>query len=80
MKDTVVPILAILASVGLIGAIGAVFFMDVPDEESKVLWLLLGALIGISNQVYGYYFGSSESSAKKTDAMKEALRPPKAGR
>jgi len=73
MKANLMPILAILATVGLMGAIAGTFLFQIPDEESKVLWLLLGALIGIVQQVYGYFFGSSEGSSRKTDAMKDML-------
>lgn len=41
----------------------------VPSENNDVLMVLLGAMVGIVKDLYGYYFGSSEGSQRKTELL-----------
>ncbi len=40
---------------------------SVPPENKDILNVALGMILGLSNTVIGYYFGSSKSSSDKTD-------------
>lgn len=67
------PVLALLAIIGFLAAGFALLSSPaLPDSVKDVLLILVGALVAIVKDVYGYYFGSSEGSAKKT----ELLAPP----
>jgi flagellar basal body-associated protein FliL len=47
-----------------------------PVEASRkdILIYVLGVLSAIASQIVSYYFGSSQSSKDKTDALKEAIK------
>ncbi len=63
------------------GAVGALVadililsFVEVPRGNRDLLLVLLGALITIVKDVYGFEFGSSKDSARQQQAMVEALK------
>ena len=58
--------LAGLVVVGFFAAIGVVFFVDMPKESEKLIYLLLGILGAEFGSVMRYFFGSSKGSADKT--------------
>lgn len=60
------------ATIMIIAFIGIVFMLlekKVPSENNDVMMVLLGALVGIVKDLYGYYFGSSEGSQRKTELL-----------
>lgn len=76
MKATLLkPWLAVLAVITFIICLYLLFFQPIPEGSKDVLLIVAGALIVIVKDVYGYYFGSSEGSARKT----ELLASPAAG-
>jgi ABC-type siderophore export system fused ATPase/permease subunit len=76
LNKLITPILAL----GLLGItftlFGMVMFDDTPVEASRkdILIYILGVLSAIASQIVSYYFGSSQSSKDKTDALKEAMK------
>jgi hypothetical protein len=54
---------------GIFAVIGLMIFKPVPQENSVVLNILLGALVGGFTGVYGYFFGSSAGSKEKTQML-----------
>lgn len=42
---------------------------EIPNANEKILYLVIGALIGSFNQVVSYFYGSSKGSKDKTDII-----------
>lgn len=42
---------------------------EVPSQNSDVLNLVIGALIGSFSTIVGYFFGSSKGSSEKTELL-----------
>jgi hypothetical protein len=76
LNKLITPILAL----GLLGItftlFGIVLFQASPIDPSRkdILIYILGVLSAVATQVVSYYFGSSQSSKDKTEAMKEAMK------
>lgn len=64
--------MAALVTVGLLGIIILLVNVDIKETSKDVLLVVLGALVAIVKDVFGYYFGSSEGSQRKTELMKGA--------
>ena len=47
----------------------------IPDSNSDVLYLVIGALIASFSTVVNFYYGSSQGSHDKSDIMKMKERP-----
>ena len=63
--------LAVLAIVAFIALIYHLLYTKVPSENNDVMMILVGALIAIVKDLYGYYFGTSEGSQRKTELLGE---------
>jgi hypothetical protein len=63
------PWLATLAVLTFLICLYLLFFCPFPAGSKDVLLIVVGALITIVKDVYGYYFGSSEGSARKTELI-----------
>ena len=76
LNKLITPILAL----GLLGItftlFGIVLFQASPIDPSRkdILIYILGVLSAVATQVVSYYFGSSQSSKDKTEALKEAMK------
>lgn len=46
-------------------------FNGMPTENTEVLYLAIGALIGFAGSVINYHYGSSKGSADKTEMLKK---------
>lgn len=62
-------VLAILAVTTLGFCIYMVGFHNLPVTGKDAMEILLGVVAGISKDVYGYYFGSSAGSDRKTEII-----------
>lgn len=60
--------LAILAFLGLLYAM---CFNKVPSENTNLVNIMIGSLGTIVTNIFGYWFGSSLGSARKTDALEK---------
>ena len=70
LEKLVVPILA-LGTVGLCFLlIGVLLFINIPDSQENIIIYALGFITSSAGQVLSYFFGSSQGSKDKTDAMK----------
>lgn len=68
-------VLSTIAILSLAGLAFAVTFYEIGQGPGRdLLFMLAGALIGVVRDVYAYEFGSSRSSAEKTDAIIDELR------
>lgn len=69
MNNTLKGWLAVLAIIGFMACILILFQTPIPEASKDVLLVLIGALVGVVKDVFGFYFGSSEGSARKTELM-----------
>ena len=76
LNKIVTPVLALSILLLTFVLFGVVMFDDTPVEASRkdILIYVLGVLSAIASQIVSYYFGSSQSSKDKTDALKEAIK------
>lgn len=76
INKIVTPILALSILLLTFVLFGVVMFDGSPVEASRkdILIYVLGVLSAIASQIVSYYFGSSQSSKDKTDALKEAIK------
>lgn len=76
LNKIVTPVLALILLTLTFVLFGIVMFDSTPVESSRkdILIYILGVLSAISSQIVSYYFGSSQGSKDKTDAMKEAMK------
>jgi hypothetical protein len=66
-------ILATLAMVSLIGFIVAVFTIGIKPEIRDIAMMVLGGLLKIVYDIYGYDFGGSLGSEQKNDLISSVL-------
>jgi hypothetical protein len=76
INKIVTPVLALSILLLTFILFGVVMFDGSPVEASRkdILIYVLGVLSAIASQIVSYYFGSSQSSKDKTDALKEAIK------
>ena len=76
INKIVTPVLALSILLLTFVLFGVVMFDGSPVESSRkdILIYVLGVLSAIASQIVSYYFGSSQSSKDKTDALKEAIK------
>ena len=76
INKIVTPVLALSILLLTFVLFGVVMFDGTPVESSRkdILIYVLGVLSAIASQIVSYYFGSSQSSKDKTDALKEAIK------
>lgn len=72
-SNTRADVLAYSAIALLAGCLAALFFVDIPSGSKDALMLLIGALIVVVKEIYGFDFGSSAGSKSKDSAMQEKL-------
>jgi hypothetical protein len=72
VRDKTPAILAYIFTVGFFVVVGVVIFRGLPSSESgrDAAMLLIGALAGgVTQNVLGYYFGTSLSSTQKNELL-----------
>lgn len=67
-RDHVTAVLAFMVFVLLLGLL----FVDIPEGNKEILYLLAGAIIGAFGTAVSYWLGSSDGSAQKTALMSKA--------
>lgn len=71
-KNITQLVMAIMGVVFCLAWFAALLFVPVPDANKDLINIITGALLSTCiAQIYNYYFGSSKSSADKTDIMHE---------
>lgn len=71
LKDSFQYILAIVICIAFFWLVIVLVRKEIPQENSALLNITVGALIGSFTTIVSYYFGSSRSSASKDDIIKE---------
>lgn len=74
-SDVFMYALGAIVVLGFMGLLGILIFKGVPEENSELLYLAIGALIGFASAVVNYFYGSSKGSDKKTDIMANGNKP-----
>ena len=76
LNKIVTPVLALSILLLTFVLFGVVMFNDTPIEASRkdILIYILGVLSAIASQIVSYYFGSSQGSKDKSDALKEVMQ------
>lgn len=71
MKDTksFKAYMATLITVAVIGALYLLIYIPMQAASRDAVLILLGALTARLSDVYAFYFGSSESSQRKTELL-----------
>lgn len=66
---TVRALLAYIAVLMLGAALVLVLRVNIPQAARDVVMVIIGALITLSKEAYSFFFGTSQSSHEKTEAM-----------
>lgn len=73
MNTTLTRLFLAVAALGLAGfALHSLTTNEVPASNRDALMVALGVILGLSKDVYGFFFGSSKGSEDKTDLMHSA--------
>lgn len=72
-KDIFQYVLGGLIVIGFFTLLYLLAVSEVPEKNKDLLNLVVGALIGSFASVVSYYFGSSSSSAKKDEVIKDII-------
>lgn len=66
--------MVLLITIALIGTAWVIWFLLTNDiRERELAFMILGFLIAIVKDLYGYYFGSSRGSALKDDIIRKQV-------
>ncbi len=69
MKNLRGDFLAAASVAILAGTLWALFYIDFPDTSKDVLLVVIGALISIVKDVYGFEFGASKGGERNAQAV-----------
>jgi hypothetical protein len=69
MKTDIKPWLGIITFIGFIACLGLLFSVPPPSGTRDIILVVIGTLVVLVKDVYAFYFGSSEGSARKTELM-----------
>lgn len=68
-------VLAAGAVIGFFACLGILFFgPEISSGERDLVMVMVGTLLGIIKDVYGFEFGSSKDSARSLQAINDALK------
>ena len=62
-------LLGAILVMGFIILLAILVFEGIPEQNSELLYLAVGALIGMVGSVVNYFYGSSKGSSDKTEIM-----------
>jgi uncharacterized membrane protein YbhN (UPF0104 family) len=68
-KDIFQYILGALIVAGFFVLLYLLISTEVPEKNTNVLNLVIGALIGSFTTIVGYFYGSSKGSSEKTELL-----------
>jgi CDP-diglyceride synthetase len=61
--------LSALVTIGLGLCMYLLFCVTMPDASRDIILVIIGAMVATFKDVFGYYFGSSEGSTRKTEIL-----------
>jgi hypothetical protein len=65
------PFLAVFTVVATFTLVGILCFVEIADSQERIVIFVLGFVIAVAGQVLSFYFGSSQGSKDKTEALKK---------
>lgn len=68
-KNIFMYVLGSLITLAFFCLLGLLIFNGVPEQNQELLNIAIGSLLAAFATVVGYFYGSSKSSADKTDIM-----------
>ena len=68
-RDIFMFVLGAVIMVSFFTIVGILIFRPIPQSNSELLYLLLGADIGFAGSVVQYFYGSSAGSAMKSEIL-----------
>lgn len=71
LEKYVVPLLALGTVAIAFLLIGILMFVNVEDNQEQIIIFALGFVTSAAGQVLSFYFGSSQGSKDKTEALKD---------
>lgn len=71
VKDIYMYLLGAFVVGAACGVIVLLISHELPTNNKDVVNIALGALLGMAGSVVNYFYGSSKSSAEKTEIIKE---------
>jgi hypothetical protein len=71
-RDINLYMLAWVIVIGFFCLVGLLIFKELPKDSNGVIYMLFGALASGFTGIMGYFFGSSKSSADKTELLAKA--------
>lgn len=74
IKDVAMYVLGAIITVCFFVIIGLLIFTPMPTENSEVLYLAIGALIGFAGSVVNWFYGSSKGSSEKNEILAVGAR------
>ena len=65
--------LALMTLIANTVAVFCLFYVEVPDNNQRIVDIALGIFLGWGGHVLGFFFGSSEGSARKTELLSKGM-------
>jgi len=75
-KETFMYVLAALLVLSILAIVLVLIFVEIPNPNKDMLYMVIGALISAFTAVVSYFFGSSKGSADKTELMSKEIQKP----
>lgn len=70
--DVAPVVLAVIITAGYFAALVFVLTQPVPKDSERIIDMMLGTLMTVWIMAVGYFFGTTASSAKKTELLAKA--------
>lgn len=70
-EKAVMPFLAIFTVVATFALVGILCFVNIGESQERIVIFVLGFVTAVATQVLSFYFGSSQGSKDKTEALKK---------
>ena len=73
IKNFYMYLLGTVLVTGFILLLAILVFEGIPEQNSELLYLAVGALIGFTGTVINYFYGTSKSSSDKNEIISKEL-------
>ena len=73
-KDVFMYALGALVTMGFFGTLVVLIFIEIPEANEKMLYMIVGAEISAFTGVVMYFYGSSASSSDKNKILADQLK------
>ena len=72
LNDVVRAVMSLVVTVGYTAMLALILYGSAVIQDSQISVLLFGSLSTVFGTVFGYWFGSTAGSAKKTDIIAQS--------